>query len=278
MLYSDHIVPFVHPVVTLLMLYSDHIVPLRPSWCYSSHVVFRPHRFPSSILLLLFSCCIQTTSFPFVHPDVTLLLLYLDHIVSLRPSCCYSSPVIFRPHRFPSSILMLLFSCCIQTTSFPFVHPAVTLLMLYSDHIVSLRPSWCYSSPVVFRPHRSPSSILLLLFSCCIQTTSFPFVHPDVTLLLLYLDHIVSLRPSCCYSSHVVFRPHRSPSSILMLLFSCCIQTTSFPFVHPDVTLLLLYLDHIVPLRPSCCYSSPVVFRPHRFPSSILLLLFSCCI
>ena len=168
------------------MLYSDHIVPLRPSWCYSSHVVFRPHRFPSSILLLLFSCCIQTTSFPFVHPDVTLLLLYLDHIVPLRPSWCYSSHVVFRPHRSPSSILMLLFSCCIQTTSFP-------------------------------------SSILLLLFSCCIQTTSFPFVHPVVTLLLLYLDHIVPLRPSWCYSSHVVFRPLRSPSSILMLLFSCCI-------------------------------------------------------
>ena len=169
------------------MLYLDHIVPLRPSWCYSSHVVFRPHRSPSSILMLLFSCCIS------------------------------------RPHRSPSSILMLLFSCCIQTTSFPFVHPDVTLLMLYSDHIVPLRPSWCYSSHVVFRPHRSPSSILMLLFSCCIQTTSFPFVHPVVTLLMLYLDHIVPLRPSWCYSSHVVFRPLRSPSSILMLLFSCCI-------------------------------------------------------
>ena len=278
------------------MLYLDHFVSLRPSWCYSSPVVFRPLRFPSSILMLLFSCCIQTTSFPFVHPDVTLLmlysdhivpfvhpvvtllLLYLDHIVPLRPSWCYSSHVVFRPHRFPSSILMLLFSCCIQTTSFPFVHPDVTLLLLYSDHIVPLRPSWCYSSHVVFRPHRSPSSILMLLFSCCIQTTSFPFVHPDVTLLMLYLDHIVPLRPSWCYSSHVVFRPHRSPSSILMLLFSCCIQTTSFPFVHPDVTLLMLYSDHIVPLRPSWCYSSHVVFRPHRFPSSILLLLFSCCI
>ena len=168
------------------MLYLDHIVPLRPSWCYSSPVVFRPHRSPSSILMLLFSCCIQTTSFPFVHPDVTLLMLYSDYIVSLRPSCCYSSHVVFRP-------------------------------------LVPLRPSWCYSSPVVFRPHRSPSSILMLLFSCCIQTTSFPFVHPDVTLLMLYSDHIVPLRPSCCYSSHVVFRPHRSPSSILLLLFSCCI-------------------------------------------------------
>ena len=168
-------------------------------------------------------------------------MLYLDHIVSLRPSWCYSSPVVFRLLRFSSSILMLLFSCCIQTTSFPFDHPDVTLLMLYSDHIVPLRPSWCYSSHVVFRPHRS-------------------------------------LRPSCCYSSPVVFRPHRSPSSILMLLFSCCIQTTSIPFVHPDVTLLLLYLDHIVSLRPSCCYSSHVVFRPHRSPSSILMLLFSCCI
>ena len=205
------------------MLYSDHFVPLRPSWCYSSHVVFRPLRSPSSILMLLFSCCIQTTSFSFVHPDVTLLMLYLDHIVPLRPSCCYSSHVIFRPHRSPSSILMLLFSCCIQNTSFPFVHPDVTLLMLYLDHFVPLRPSWCYSSHVVFRPHCSPSSILMLLFSCCIQTTSFPFVHPDVTLLMLYLDHFVPLRPSWCYSSHVVFRPHCSPSSILMLLFSCCI-------------------------------------------------------
>ena len=186
------------------MLYLDHFVSLRPSCCYSSHVVFRPHR-------------------------------------SLRPSCCYSSPVVFRPHRFPSSILMLLFSCCIWTTSFPFVHPDVTLLLLYLDYFVSLRPSWCYSSRVVFRPHRSPSTILMLLFSCCIQTTSFPFVHPDVTLLMLYSDHIV-------------------------------------PFVHPVVTLLLLYLDHIVPLRPSWCYSSHVVFRPHRFPSSILMLLFSCCI
>ena len=168
------------------MLYLDHIVPLRPSWCYSSPVVFIPHRSPSSILMLLFSCCIQTTSFPFVHPDVTLLLLYLDYIVPLRPSCCYSSPVVFRPLRSLSSILMLLFSCCIQTTSFPFVHPDVTLLMLYLDHIV-------------------------------------PFVHPDVTLLVLYLYHIVPLRPSWCYSSHVIFRPHRFPSSILMLLFSCYI-------------------------------------------------------
>ena len=166
------------------MLYSDHIVPLRPSWCYSSHVVFRPLRSPSSILMLLFSCCIQTTSFPFVHPDVTLLMLYSDHIVPLRPSWCYSSHVVFRPLRSPSSILMLLFSCCIQTTSFPFVHPVVTLLLLYLDHIVPLRPSCCYSSPVVFRPLRSPSSILMLLFSCCIQTTSFPFVHPVVTLLM----------------------------------------------------------------------------------------------
>ena len=191
--------------------------------------------------MLLFSCCIQTTSFPFVHLVVTLLLLNLDHFVPLRPSWCYSSPVVFRPHRFPSSILMLLFSCCIQTTSFPFVHPDVTLLLLYLDYIV-------------------------------------PFVHPDVTLLLLYLYHIVPLRPSWCYSSPVVLRLHLSPSSILMLLFSCCVQTTSFPFVHPDVTLLMLYLDHIVPLRPSWCYSSPVVLIPHRSPSSILMLLFSCCI
>ena len=176
------------------MLYSDHIVPLRPSWCYSSHVVFRPLRSPSSILMLLFSCCIQTTSFPFVHPDVTLLMLYSDHIVPLRPSWCYSSHVVFRPLRSPSSILMLLFSCCIQTTSFPFVHPVVTLLLLYLDHIVPLRPSCCYSSPVVFRPLRSPSSILMLLFSCCIQTTSFPFVHPVVTLLMLYLDHTCGIR------------------------------------------------------------------------------------
>ena len=191
-------------------------------------------------------------------------MLYLDHIVSLRPSCCYSyhvvfrpHHVVFRPHRSPSSILlllfsccifvslrplMLLFSCCIQPTSFPFVHPDVTLLMLYLDHIVPLRPSWCYSSHVIFRPHRSP--------------------YPAVTLLMLYLDHIVPLRPSWCYSSpDVVFRP--------LLVF---------PFVHPDVTLLMLYSYHIVPLRPSCCYSSPVVFRPLRSPSSILMLLFSCCI
>ena len=154
---------------------------------------------------------------------------------------------------------MLLFSCCIQTTSFPFVHPVVTLLMLYSDHIVPLRPSWCYSSPVVFRPHRSPSSILMLLFSCCIQTTSFPFVHPDVTLLMLYSDHIV---------------PFVHPAVTLLMLYSDHIV----PFVHPVVTLLLLYLDHIVPLRPSWCYSSHVVFRPLRSPSSILMLLFSCCI
>ena len=212
--------------------------------------------------MLLFSCCIQTTSFPFVHPDVTLLMLYSDHIVPLRPSWCYSSPVVFRPHRFPSSILMLLLSCCIQTTSFPFVHPDVTLLLLYLDYIVPFVHPDVTLLLLYFRPH--------LLY--------FPFVHPDVTLLLLYSDHIVSLRPSWCYSSHVVFRPHRSPSSILMLLFSCCIYTTSFPFVHPDVTLLLLYLDHFVPLRPSWCYSSPVVFIPHRSPSSILMLRFSCCI
>ena len=209
--------------------------------------------------MLLFSCCIQTTSFPFVHPGVTLLMLYSDHIVPLRPSCCYSSPVVFRPLRSPSSILVLLFSCCIYTTSFPFVHPDVTLLMLYLDHFVPLRPSWCYSSHVVFRPLRSPSFILMLLFSCCIQTTSFPFVHPDVTLLMLYSENIV---------------PFVHPAVTLLMLYSDHIV----PFVHPVVTLLLLYLDHIVPLRPSWCYSSHVVFRPLRSPSSILMLLFSCCI
>ena len=187
------------------MLYLDHIVPLRPSWCYSSHVVFRPHRSPSSILMLLFSCCIQTTSFPFVHPDVTLLMLYSDHIVPLRPSWCfaYSSHVVFRPHRSPSSILMLLFSCCIQTTSFPFVHPDVTLLMLYSDHV-----------------HRSPSSILML-YSDHIWRISL--CHVPARSLSADLN-LLTVKPFVpCYSSHVVFRPHRSPSSILMLLFSCCI-------------------------------------------------------
>ena len=172
------------------MLYSDHIVPLRPSWCYSSHVVFRPHRSPSPdvTLLMLYS----DHMFPFVHPDVTLL----------------------RPHRSPSSILMLLFSCCIQTTSrcIPFVHPVVTLLLLYLDHIVPLRPSWCYSSMLL----QTTSFPFVHPYSSHV-TTSFPFVHPDVTLLMLYSDHIVPLRPSCCYSSHVVFRLHRSPSSIMML-------------------------------------------------------------